>query len=236
MSPSEATPPPTTKKQRPQELSFRTMIPEDHNQVSALFVKVFQREPLGFHMGVQDHEGEAIATDSLKTPVSFVVTDSRRPKGRDIIAFQGNKLIDRTYLEALSKKAPPTYPVEAILDHLIVTWYRQTDIFKNKPDAKIMYYLAVAVDEEYEGLGLAKELLERSMTLTKSLDCDAVVVIASAFATQHLFANRLNFDRMVRMRYEDFEMWTDDVEGERKFPFLGLREPEFIEVYEKKLK
>ncbi|KAF9979023.1 hypothetical protein BGZ73_007124 [Actinomortierella ambigua] len=221
MAPPTASSPVASKKQRPEELSFRTMIDSDYKQVSKLFVK---------------DEGDEIATNSLKDPISIVVTDSRRPKDQEIVAFQGNKLVNRHYLEELTKKPPPTCPVEAILDHVIVAWYSQTNIFKIKPDAKVMYYLAVAVDEEYEGLGLARELLERSMNISQELECDAVVVIASAFATQHLFANRLGFDRILQLRYEEFEMWTDGVEGERKFPFLGLTQPEFIEVYEKKLR
>ncbi|KAF9159992.1 hypothetical protein DFQ26_005986 [Actinomortierella ambigua] len=214
MTPSSSSSPSATPKQRPEELSFRTMVDADFKQ----------------------DEGDEIATSSLKDPVSIVVTDSRRPEGREIVAFQGNKIIDRHYMEKLTRKPPSTCPVDAILDHMVVAWNAQTSIFKNNPNAKVMYYLAVAVEEEYEGMGLAKELLDRSMTIAKEQGCDAIVVLATAFATQHLFANRLGFDRIVQLRYEDFEMWTDSIEGERKFPFLGLAQPEFIEAYETMVK
>ncbi|KAG0258675.1 hypothetical protein DFQ27_004508 [Actinomortierella ambigua] len=207
------------------------MVAADLDQVSAQFVKAFLREPLGGWMGVTKTEGDYIASTAIPDKVSFVVVDTRRPKGADIIAFRASKLLYRAEMEEIAATPPTDHPVPAILDHLMLTWYKESAIFKKNPNAKILKFMALGVNDEYEGMGLAKELLQASMEKAKELQCDGVMVIATAFATQHLFANRLHFDRVTQLRYEDYEFCGN---GGRTYPFQGLQ-PEIVQVFEKKL-
>ncbi|KAF9979024.1 hypothetical protein BGZ73_007125 [Actinomortierella ambigua] len=225
----------TTKpveRARPKELFIRPMVAADLEQVSAQFVKAFLREPLGGWMGVTKTEGDYIASAAIPDSVSYVVVDPRRPKGADIIAFRASKLLYKAEMEEIAATPPTDHPVPSILDHLMLTWYKESAIFRENPNAKILKFMALGVNDEYEGMGLAKELLQVSLQRAKELHCDGVMVIASAFATQHLFANRLHFDLVTQLRYEDYEFHSSN--GERTHPFQGLQ-PEVVKVFEKKL-
>lgn len=99
-----------------------------------------------------------------------------------------------------------------------------------------MKFIALGVRSEYEGRGLAKALLKAAMDKAKETNCDAVMVMASAFATQHLFRDRLDFEEMGRVRYTDFT-YTDKRKGSivKEHPFPNLLQPEFLVILEKKL-
>ncbi|KAF9206497.1 hypothetical protein BGZ59_011629 [Podila verticillata] len=108
-------------------------------------------------------------------------------------------------------------------------WLAKTTVFTTNPDAKVMKFIALGVDTRYEGLGLAKELLNKAMDKARETGCTAVMVVASAFATQHLFGKRLGFELMGQVRYSEF------LSKDGKKPFENLHEPEFLQIYEKKL-
>ncbi|GJJ71111.1 hypothetical protein EMPS_03461 [Entomortierella parvispora] len=229
--------PTTAVASRPDHLVLRPMTVEDQGEVAQLFVETFQREPLGAYHGVGLPEGREIAKASVKDQVSFVVEDTSLAGPRRLVAFRTSCLLTA---EKLHKKQPQSQDgseseegddVQGILSHMTDLWLNKTTLFKEKPDAKVMKFIALGVDSRYEGLGLAKELLNAAMGKAKELDCDAVVVVASAFATQHLFRNRLGFEEMGQVRYSE---WTKGKSGRR--PFENLHEPEFLEIFEKRLK
>ena len=215
------------------------MTAQDQDEVARLFVETFRREPLGAYHGVELPEGREIAKLAIKDPVSFVVEDTSLTGPQSLIAFRTSCLLSAEKLHA--KKQPPHGQdgsesedgddVQGILDHMTDLWLNKTTVFKDKPEARVMKFVALGVDSKYEGLGLAKELLNAAMNKAKELGCDAVVVVASAFATQHLFRNRLGFEQMGQVRYSE---WTK-VNGGRR-PFENLHEPEFLEIFEKRLK
>lgn len=215
------------------------MTVQDQDEVARLFVETFQREPLGASHGVGLDEGREIAKLSVKDPVSFVVEDTSLTGPHRLVAFRTSSLLTAEKLHA--KKQPPHGQdgsesddggddVQGILSHMTDLWLNKTTVFKDKPNAKVMKFIALGVDSKYEGLGLAKELLNAALNKAKELDCDAVMVVASAFATQHLFRNRLGFEQMGQVRYSE---WTKGKNGRR--PFENLHEPEFLEVFEKRL-
>jgi N-acetylglutamate synthase-like GNAT family acetyltransferase len=113
-------------------------------------------------------------------------------------------------------------------------WLAKSTVFSNNPSAKVMKFIALGVDSGYEGKGLAKDLLKVSMDKAHEIGCDAVMVVASAFATQHLFNNRLGFELMGRVKYSEFS-WVNEKTGKEERPFENLVEPEFLEIFEKKL-
>ncbi|KAF9912852.1 hypothetical protein EC991_008718 [Linnemannia zychae] len=212
------------------------MTTADKQEVAALFVKTFRREPLGEYHGVQPSEGVEVANASLKDPVSFVVEDTSLPGPHRLIAFRTSCIYTAENLAAKAKKIATEGhgdAVQAILNKTTELWLAKSTVFSNNPSAKVMKFIALGVDTGYEGKGLAKDLLQASMDKAREVGCDAVTVVASAFATQHLFSNRLGFELMGRLRYSDFT-WVNDA-GKEERPFVNLLEPEFLEVYEKKL-
>ncbi|KAG0051253.1 hypothetical protein BGZ83_003960 [Gryganskiella cystojenkinii] len=218
---------------RPDHLVVRPMTNQDQPQVAKLFVSTFKREPLGAYHGVGIEEGIEIAKQAVEDPVSFVVEDTSLPGPEKLIAFRTSSLLNLVKLQAKQKKRElenePEDDVQAILDYMTDLWMAKTTLFKEKPKAKVMKFIALGVESQYEGHGLAKELLNAALGKAQELECDAVVVVASAFATQHLFRNRLHFEPMGQVRYSD---WA---RGSRR-PFENLHEPEFLEIFEKRLK
>ncbi|KAF9930170.1 hypothetical protein BGZ67_005964 [Mortierella alpina] len=210
-------------------LVVRPMTVQDKDEVGKLFVATFKREPLGKYQGVQDTEGVAIAEAAMKDPVSFVVEDTTLEGPHRIVAFRTSCLFSH------KPNVEHDDPVQAILQHMQDLWLGHTTLFKTKPEAKVMKFIALGVDTRYEGLGLAKTLLNVSMDKAKQEKCDAVIVVASAFATQHLFRNRLGFEEMGKIRYSEF-VWKNPAKGGvEERPFATLLEPEFLEIFEKRL-
>ncbi|KAF9184476.1 hypothetical protein BGZ50_003644 [Haplosporangium sp. Z 11] len=229
----------SVKRTRPDHLVLRPMTADDKEEFAALFSKVFQREPLGQYHGVAPEEGRIIADDATKDPVSFVVEDTTLERPHRLVAFRANRIITKATLAAKQKKVQEEGSidgVQAILHRMDELWLSNSMVFKMNPEAKVMKFIALGVDEGYEGLGLAKELLDASMEKAKEYKCDAIVVVATAFATQHLFKNRLQFEEMGKVRFTDF-VWkkTKTQGGEEERPFAELLKPEFSIVFEKKL-
>ncbi|KAF9955828.1 hypothetical protein BGZ72_003383 [Mortierella alpina] len=217
------------KQAQPDHLVVRPMTVKDKGEVGRLFVATFKREPLGKYQGVADSEGASIAEAAMKDPVSFVVEDTTLEGPHRIVAFRTSCLFAR------KPNVQHHDPVQAILQHMQDLWLDNTTLFKTKPDAKVMKFIALGVDSRYEGLGLAKTLLNVSMDKAREERCDAVIVVASAFATQHLFRNRLGFEEMGKIRYSEF-VWKNPAKGGlEERPFENLLEPEFLEIFEKRL-
>ncbi|KAI1292573.1 hypothetical protein EDD11_008716 [Mortierella claussenii] len=211
------------------------MTVQDKEQVAALFVETFKREPLGEFCGVDPKEGANIAEISVRDPVSFVVEDTSLPPSHRIIAFRTSCLLDGDKIAINTRKAKEkgfSDPVQAVLNYMQELWFSKTTVLQINPSARVMKFIALGVDSKYEGMGLAKELLNAAMNKARELECDAVIVVASAFATQHLFQNRLGFEEIGRIRYADFT-WSNN--GVEKRPFEKLTQPEFLIVFEKKL-
>ncbi|KAF9583971.1 hypothetical protein BGW38_007973 [Lunasporangiospora selenospora] len=217
----------------PENLVVRSMTTEDKEEVAALFAKTFQREPLGAYAGVQISEGRWVAGQALKDPVSFVVEDKTLAGPNRLVAFRTSSILTKAKLEKekSSEEEPPS-PVSAILNRMSEIWELSTTVFETNPNAKVMKFIALGVDDAYEGLGLAKVLLNVSLDKARFTGCEAVVVIASAFATQHLFKNRYEFELKGQVRYADFTMKQGNEEVQ---PFVNLTEPEFLQVYEKRI-
>ncbi|KAG0369802.1 hypothetical protein BC939DRAFT_96110 [Gamsiella multidivaricata] len=233
LNPSSSTA--TGKATRPDHLVLRLMTADDKQEVAGLFAETFKREPLGEYSGVQLSEGMSIAEASIQDPVSFVVEDTKLESPHRLVAFRTSCVYTAEKLAAKRKNVEEhgsSNPVEAILNRMEELWLAKTTVFKSNPEAKVMKFIALGVDSRYEGLGLAKELLNAAMDKAKEMKCDAIMVVASAFATQHLFKNRLGFEEMGSVRYSDF-VWKH--EGSEERPFETLLQPEFLEVFEKKL-
>ncbi|KAF9954901.1 hypothetical protein BGZ70_010427 [Mortierella alpina] len=163
------------------------------------------------------------AQDKEEVGKLFVATFKREPLGK----YQGVRDTEGAAIAEAAMKDPVSFVVE---DTTLEGPYRIT-----KPDAKVMKFIALGVDTRYEGLGLAKTLLNVSMDKARQERCDAVVVVASAFATQHLFRNRLAFEEMGKIRYSEF-VWKNPAKGGlEERPFEKLLEPEFLEIFEKRL-
>ncbi|KAG0253531.1 hypothetical protein BG011_006322 [Mortierella polycephala] len=229
----------STKRTRSDHLVLRPMTVDDKEEFAALFCKIFRREPLGQYNGVAPEEGRDIADDATKDPVSFVVEDTTLEKPHRLIAFLTNCIITEATTAAKQKKVQEEGSVDgvqAILYRMDELWLSNSTVFKTNPNARIMKFIALGVDGRYEGLGLAKELLNASMEMAKKCKCDAVVVVATAFATQHLFKNRLQFEEMGKVRFAEF-VWKKSKSqgGGEERPFVNLLEPEFSIVLEKKL-
>ncbi|KAF8935082.1 hypothetical protein BGZ47_010071 [Haplosporangium gracile] len=213
------------------------MTESDKQEVASLFVKTFRREPLGEYHGVNAHEGDSIAAVSIKDPVSFVVEDTSLSGPHRLIAFRASCICTAEELKAKKDKTAAEGhgdAIQAILNRMTELWLAKSTVFKTNPSAKVMKFIALGVDTEYEGKGLAKDLLKASMDKAVEAGCDAVTVVASAFATQHLFANRLEFELMGKVRYSAFS-WVNEKTGKEERPFENLVNPEFLEVFEKKL-
>ncbi|KAF9314580.1 hypothetical protein BG003_004062 [Podila horticola] len=221
----------STRQTRPDHLVVRLMTDADKPEVAELFASTFQREPLGAYCGVTVNEGRGVAEASMVDPVSFVVEDPTLAGPKRLIAFRTSSILTKARLstDKAATARDDDDPVQEVLGHMKDLWLTKTTVFTTNPDAKVMKFIALGVDARYEGLGLAKELLNLAMGKARETGCTAVMVIASAFATQHLFGKRLGFELMGRVRYSEFQ--TKD--GRR--PFENLHEPEFLEVYEKKL-
>ncbi|KAF9979022.1 hypothetical protein BGZ73_007123 [Actinomortierella ambigua] len=218
-----------------QDLELRLMVPEDHDEFVAIFNRVFPREPLGQFFGIHPTEGPELAEAAVRDPISFVVVDRRKPTGQQIVAFGNSKVVTKPFLDALkAKQADPataaTEPVQAILDHALLSWYKTTTVFDRHPQARIMKFMTLGVDEGYGGQKLGTKLLEHTMATAAAHGFEAVIVTATALETQHLFGNRLAFERKVHLRYADFELVVDGVKV--AYP----SEPEYLDVYEKQLK
>lgn len=213
------------------------MTVSDVQEVARLFEKTFRREPLGKHRGIAEGEGNDIAEASVQDPVSFVVEDTTLPGPRRLIAFRTSCIVTA---DSLARKADKIATeghgdsVQAILNHMTELWLAKSTVFKSNPSAKVMKFMALGVDSGYEGQGIAKDLLKVSMDKAVEVGCEAVMVVASAFATQHLFSKRLGFEMMGRVRYSDFT-WENEKTGKEERPFESLVEPEFLEGFEKKL-
>ncbi|KAF9387311.1 hypothetical protein CPC16_007122 [Podila verticillata] len=221
----------TPKQPRPDHLVLRPMTDADKPEVAELFASTFQREPLGAYCGVTVKEGRGVAEASMVDPVSFVIEDPTLPGPGRLIAFRTSSILTKALL---TTKKPETArdensPVQQILEHMKDMWLAKTTVFTTNPDAKVMKFIALGVDTRYEGLGLAKELLNKAMDKARETGCTAVMVVASAFATQHLFGKRLGFELMGQVRYSEF------LSKDGKKPFENLHEPEFLQIYEKKL-
>ncbi|KAG0039499.1 hypothetical protein BGZ82_008010 [Podila clonocystis] len=220
-----------TRQPRPDHLVVRLMTQEDKPEVAELFASTFQREPLGAYCGVTVNEGRGVAEASMADPVSFVVEDPTLTGPNRLIAFRTSSILTKARLatDKAATAGDDDDPVQEVLEHMKDLWLEKTTVFTTNPEAKVMKFIALGVDTRYEGLGLAKELLNLAMDKARETGCTAVMVVASAFATQHLFGKRLGFELMGRVRYSEFR--TKD--GRR--PFENLHEPEFLEVYERKL-
>ncbi|KAF9121911.1 hypothetical protein BGW39_010161 [Mortierella sp. 14UC] len=213
------------------------MTAADKQEVAALFEKTFRREPLGEYHGVEPGEGLGIASASVKDPVSFVIEDTTLPGPHRLVAFRTSCIYTAENLSANTQRIATEGhgdAIQAILNKMTDLWLAKSTVFSNNPSAKVMKFMALGVDTGYEGKGLAKDLLQASMDKAQEVGCDAVTVVASAFATQHLFSNRLGFELMGRVRYSEFS-WVNEKTGKEERPFENLVEPEFLEVYEKKL-
>ncbi|KAF9918929.1 hypothetical protein BX616_004201 [Lobosporangium transversale] len=236
MSPPTPASPSVTKTTRPDHLVLRLMTEKDKEEVSSLFIETFKREPLGANKGVRQSEGDAIAAASVENPVSFVIEDTSLPGPNRLVAFRTSCILTAEKIAAKRKKIEKEGSedcVQAILDHMLELWFANTTVFKDNPSAKVMKFMALGVSTGYEGFGLAKELLSVAMDNAREIGCDAVMVVASAFATQHLFQNRLGFEEKARVRYTDFVWKNKDGVEERSFE--KLEQPEFLIAFEKKL-
>ncbi|KAK5816378.1 hypothetical protein F5H01DRAFT_320422 [Linnemannia elongata] len=234
-APAPATKPTSTT--RPEHLVLRPMTTADTQEVGLLFEKTFRREPLGEYHGVEPGEGTSVAQASVQDPVSFVIEDTTLPGPSRLIAFRTSCILSAEGLQAEKDKIAKQGhgdAIQAILNRMTELWLAKSTVFEKHPRAKVMKFIALGVDTEHEGKGLAKELLKASMEKAKEVGCDAVTVVASAFATQHLFGNRLGFELMGRVRYSEFS-WINEETGKEERPFENLVNPEFLEVYEKKL-
>ncbi|KAG0334674.1 hypothetical protein BG000_008125 [Podila horticola] len=182
----------TTRQTRPDHLVVRLMTDADKPEVAELFASTFQREPLGAYCGVTVNEGRGVAEASMVDPVSFVVEDPTLAGPKRLIAFRTSSILTKARLatDKAATAGDDDDPVQEVLGHMKDLWLTKTTVFTTNPDAKVMKFIALGVDARYEGLGLAKELLNLAM-----------------------------------------EFQTKD--GRR--PFENLHEPEFLEVYEKKL-
>ncbi|KAG0232179.1 hypothetical protein BGW41_001937 [Actinomortierella wolfii] len=210
-----------------QDLVLRVMVHEDHDEFVAIFNKVFPREPLGKFFGVHPSEGPELAKAALQDPISYVIEDRRKPKGQQIVAFGNSKVVTKPYLEKLKASPAVTEPVEAILNHALLSWYERTTVFDKNPEARVMKFMTLGVDDGYGGQKLGTKILEQTMKTADAHKFDAVIVTATALETQHLFGNRLGFSRIVHLRYADFELVVD---GRRvSYP----SDPEYLDVYEK---
>ncbi|KAG0310024.1 hypothetical protein BGZ97_012851 [Linnemannia gamsii] len=213
------------------------MTTSDTQEIARLFEKTFRREPLGAHRGISEGEGDDIAQASVQDPVSFVIEDTTLPGPLRLVAFRTSCILTA---EGLAQKAEKIAKegiddsVQAILNRMTELWLAKSTVLETNPSAKVMKFMALGVDTDYEGQGLAKDLLNVSMEKAVQVGCDAVTVVASAFATQHLFSKRLGFELMGRVRYSDFT-WVNPKTGKEERPFESLVEPEFLEVYEKRL-
>ncbi|KAG0004318.1 hypothetical protein BGZ65_000583 [Modicella reniformis] len=228
-----------SSKVLPDPLILRLMTLSDCDEVAALFTETFKREPLSNCCGVPPEEGKAIASRSIQDPVSFVVEDTSLEGARRLVAFRTSNILTAQPIAENQKKVQEeghSSAVQAILDHTTDLWMAKTTVFKSNPEAKVMKFIALGVDENYEGRGLAKALLNAAMDKARETKCDAVIVVASAFATQHLFKNRLGFEEMGKVRYSDFK-WINRQKGDgvEERPFPNLHEPEFLLKFEKKL-
>ncbi|KAK3816021.1 MAG: hypothetical protein J3Q66DRAFT_191475 [Benniella sp.] len=223
----------------PDPLVLRPMTVDDQDAVAVLFCETFKREPLGAYCGVALSEGQSVASAAIQDPVSFVVEDTSLEGPQRLIAFRTSCILTA---QSIAKKQREVQEegsldaIQAILNHMSDLWMAKTTIFKTNPEAKVMKFIALGVDSRYEGRGVAKALLNASMDKAKELGCDAVMVVASAFATQHLFQNRLGFDEMGKIPYAEFT-WIDKRRGSsvEEKPFPNLRQPEFLIILEKRL-
>ncbi|KAF8929785.1 hypothetical protein EDD21DRAFT_354001 [Dissophora ornata] len=237
-SSSSSVPTAAGKASRPDHLVLRLMTAEDKEEVARLFTETFKREPLGEYHGLEPSVGRHIAEASVLDPVSFVVEDTSLEGPHRLIAFRTSYIGNAAMLAAKQKKAGEggeQDAVQAILNHMEGLWLEKTTVFKSNPDAKVMKFIALGVDSRYEGHGLAKELLNAAMNKAVEMKCDAVAVLASAFATQHLFSSRLGFEEMGRVRYSDFTWINKRNGGVVERPFEKLYQPEFFMAFEKKL-
>ncbi|KAG9068889.1 hypothetical protein KI688_011178 [Linnemannia hyalina] len=234
-APAQATKP--TGTTRPEHLIIRLMTPADTQEVALLFEKTFRREPLGEYHGVEPGEGTSVAQASVQDPVSFVAEDTTLPGPSRLVAFRTSCISTAEGLQAKKDRIAKEGhgdAIQAILNRVSDLWLAKSTVFEKNPKAKVMKFMALGVDTGYEGKGLAKDLLKVSMEKAVEVGCEAVTVVASAFATQHLFGNRLGFELMGRIRYSEFT-WINEKTGKEERPFENLVNPEFLEVYEKKL-
>ncbi|KAF9425848.1 hypothetical protein BGZ76_003051 [Entomortierella beljakovae] len=223
---------------RPSHLIVRSMTVEDKAEVTNLINKVFKREPLCAYHGMDEALGAIIAESAVVDPVSFVVEDTSIEGPNRLVAFRASAIhqgYEPFYQPEEGQPDVPANPVIAILDSLYRIWRDASPALKRDPKAKMMYFLALGVEEDYEGKGLAKDLLEASLNKAMEYKCYAVNVCASAYATQHLFANRFGFKEMGREHTSEFR-WRNPNNGDaEEKPFENLHQPEFTIVFEKKL-
>ncbi|KAG0244089.1 hypothetical protein B0O80DRAFT_503279 [Mortierella sp. GBAus27b] len=223
----------------PDPLVLRLLTKDDQEEVATLFCETFKREPLGEYCGVNPSEGVGLASAAVQDPVSFVVEDTSLEGPHKLVAFRTSCMITAQSIAEKQKKTQEEGPedaIQAILGHMMDLWAAKTTVFTSNPEARVMKFMALGVDTRYEGRGLAKALLNAAMDKAMETKCDAVVVIASAFATQHLFKNRLGFEEIAKIRYTDFS-FVDKRKGSavEEKPFPNLVQPEFLIILEKKL-
>lgn len=236
-TPTTSSAPTNQTTTRPDHLVVRLMTEADRDEVARLFETTFMREPLGEYVGVSNGDGDYVAGVSVKDPVSFVIEDTTLPGPHRLVAFRTSCLYSAEIIAAKAERiAKEGYEdsIQAILNRMEELWLAKSTVFEKNPKAKVMKFIALGVDLRYEGKGLAKDLLKAAMEKAHEFGCEAVMVVASAFATQHLFSKRLGFELMGQVRYSEFS-WVNGKTGKEERPFENLVKPEFLEVYEKRL-
>ncbi|KAF9902290.1 hypothetical protein EC991_005057 [Linnemannia zychae] len=221
----------------PDHLVLRLMTEQDQYEVAKLFASTFKREPMCAYLcrGVEDELSMGIAKGAIRDPVSHVVEDNTLPETENMVGFLAAYLLTLSQIQALKQKrelvGEPEDDVQGILNHMIDIWVDKTTLFKEKPEAKVLVIDAAGVDDRYGGYGLGQMLLSASMSKAREVRCDAVITIATAFASQHVFKNNWHFEPMAQVRYAD---WTR-VDGNSRRPFENLHKPEFLVLFEKKV-
>ncbi|XP_076033701.1 arylalkylamine N-acetyltransferase-like 2 [Oratosquilla oratoria] len=166
----------------------------------------FTREPttVGLHLTSEDHRNWVnVAIKTWATcGASYLCRD--KANGNKIVGCRLSKFVSRD--DGLTFGGHDTQGNEKldIFFHILCELEACQNFFETENVDKIMEFVAVGVDENYGGKGIATKLIQLSMQKGKELGAQLVTVQATNFISQKIFIN-LGFEVKYVLDYATYE-------------------------------
>lgn len=175
---------------------------ENKNDLIEYLVKYFKdQEPITRSLKLSTDDARIFFTDlvmeGLEYPVSFVVFNERN----EIIGCRLNTIYEKNINHyQLDISLYPTGPkrIVQLLDNLTEGFEKLLPYF-----TKIMKFVTVSVRHDYQRRGIAERLVNLSMEKARSLNCDHIMVTATAIRSQKMF-EKLGFKAIKEISYDEF--------------------------------
>jgi len=194
------------------ELKYSILSKDDIPSTIDCVIKVFlYEEPMTRLLRISESEFQVFAELTCKKAAEEKLSFVCKNKDGRVVGFCLNEDLIATPLDSSLKITPKMDPIFDILNQLDTFYLKDKKPLKNK----FFHLFMVGTLSEYRSVGIARKLIEKSLTRANKKRFQAVVTEATNFRSQNLLKKYFNFNTLKRISYEKFS-FND------KFPFKSL--------------